>query len=196
MLGESLPDVGPEEWVPLSSWPDALVCLVEDHGVGAHILQHRHRLNGVLPLCPNLWKFGTVQVSTWKALVRDMFAAKRAILNLSQRQAMLWNRLFINRCCGTEAELSWLEDPPSKKVAFLCNFFFFCYNNWCTAMFQKNTKIPKIKQFCGAEIIYFRLRLLSAPPLYIISAPAPFGSSFVHNFGSGSCHILPLKTVL
>ncbi len=49
-----MPDVGPEEGVPLSGWPDALVCLVEDHGVGAHLLQHAHRLNRVLPLGPHL----------------------------------------------------------------------------------------------------------------------------------------------
>ncbi len=47
-----MPDVGPEEGVPLSGRPDALVCLVEDHGVGAHLLQHAHRLNRVLPLRP------------------------------------------------------------------------------------------------------------------------------------------------
>jgi hypothetical protein len=51
---EVVPDVGPEEGVPLSGGPDALVCLVEDHGVGAHLLQHAHRLNRVLPLRPHL----------------------------------------------------------------------------------------------------------------------------------------------
>ncbi len=46
--------MGPEEGVPLGRGPDALVCLVEDHGVPAHLLQHSHRLDGVLPLCPHL----------------------------------------------------------------------------------------------------------------------------------------------
>ncbi len=52
---EVVPDVGPEEGVPLSGGPDALVCLVEDHGVGAHLLQHAHRLDSVLPLGPHLY---------------------------------------------------------------------------------------------------------------------------------------------
>ena len=123
MLGESLPDVGPEEWVPLSSWPDALVCLVEDHGVGAHILQHRHRLNGVLPLCPNLWKFGTVQVSTWKLL---------CVICLPQ-SVLYWTYRNARQCCGTVCSLFGVAEPkpsflgwrirPRKKLLFFVTFF-------------------------------------------------------------------------
>ena len=53
---------------------------------------------------------------------------------------------------------------------------------------EKNTLLHGQVQCCGAEIIYFRLRLLFG-----------FSAPFVHNFGSGysssACHTLPLKTV-
>ena len=44
----------PEERVPLRRRPDPLVHLEEDESIVTDCLQHRHVLNGVLPLCPHV----------------------------------------------------------------------------------------------------------------------------------------------
>jgi hypothetical protein len=82
-----VPDVGPEEGVPLSGGPDALVCLVEDHGVGAHLLQHAHRLNSVLPLGPHLCNTPRpvlrLQEKKKNGVPGDRFSEKKAQASLS-----------------------------------------------------------------------------------------------------------------